>query len=55
MFTNYEEAIETVSKGIKENYVDKGLTTPDDIMKKYTPSSNGSWANGVNEFMQDMQ
>jgi len=50
-FDSYEEAIETVSQGIKDNYIDKGYTTPDEIMVKYTPLSNGSWAEGVNHYM----
>lgn len=54
-FISFEEGIKTVSKGLKENYVDKGYTTPDVIMTKYTPSSNGSWAKGVNQFMAEMQ
>lgn len=47
-FDSYEEAIDTVSRGIKKNYLDEGRLTASDIMKKYTPSSNGSWAKGVN-------
>lgn len=54
-FDSYEQGIETVTKGLKENYIDKGYITPDDIMTKYTPSSNGSWARGVNTFLGDMQ
>lgn len=54
-FTSFEEGIKTVSRGLKEKYIDKGYTTPDLIMTKYTPSSNGSWANGVNQFMFEMQ
>lgn len=49
-FASYDEAIDTVSRGLKKNYVDQGLTTPDQIMAKYNPSSNGSWAYGVNFF-----
>ena len=47
-FESYEQAIETVSKGLKENYIDQGLVTTYQIMQRYTPSSNGSWANAVN-------
>jgi hypothetical protein len=47
-FESYEEAIEIISKGLKENYIDKGYITVYQIMEKYTPSSNGSWANAVN-------
>lgn len=51
-FNSYEEAIETVSRGLKINYIDKGLVTPEDIMRKYTPPSAGSWAFGVNFFLK---
>lgn len=54
-FTSYAEGIETVSKGIKEEYIDKGLSTPEQIMSKYTPLSNGSWAAGVSQFMAEME
>jgi hypothetical protein len=54
-FESYEEGIKTVSAGIKENYIDYGYLTIEDIMSKYTPLSNGSWANGVNEFMTEME
>jgi len=46
-FDSYPDAIETIAKGLKKNYIDKGLTTPEQIMAKYTPSSKGSWAHGV--------
>lgn len=51
-FESYNEAIETISRGIKKNYIDKGLTTPEAIMRKYTPPSDGSWAFGVNTFLK---
>ncbi len=51
-FNSYEEAIEVVAKGIKEEYLDKGLVTASQIMKKYTPPSTGSWAKGVNLFIR---
>jgi hypothetical protein len=54
-FFSWEEAIETVAKGIKENYVDKGYQTPEEIMGKYTPLSNGSWAYGVNQFLNELE
>jgi hypothetical protein len=54
-FNSFEEAIEIVSKGLKEEYLDKGYRTPEEIMAKYTPLSNGSWAFGVNKFMNEMQ
>ena len=51
-FDSYKEAIETISRGLKANYIDKGLVTPEDIMRKYTPPSAGSWAFGVNFFLK---
>lgn len=55
-FSSYEEGINTVLRGLKNEYIDKGYTTPDTIWKKYTPSSpDGAWAKGVNQFMNDMQ
>ncbi len=51
-FGSYPEAIETISKGLKKNYIDRGMTTASQIMEVYTPSSNGSWANGVNTFLK---
>ncbi|MEJ2441602.1 MAG: hypothetical protein P8Y06_01625 [Patescibacteria group bacterium] len=54
MFDSFEEGIEIVSAGLKENYIDKGYVSIEDIMSKYTPLSNGSWAFGVNKFMGDI-
>ena len=54
-FDSFEQGIEEVSRGLKQNYIDEGYTTVEQIMSKYTPSSNGSWAHGVNEFMTAMQ
>lgn len=54
-FESYEEAIRTVSKGIKEHYIDKGYVTTEDIMSKYTPSSDGSWAWGVRFFFNKIE
>lgn len=54
-FNSYPEAIEAVAKGIKMNYIDKGLTTTEQIMSKYNPSSTGSWAFGVNTFLNVLE
>ncbi len=53
-FDSYDDAIETVAKGIKKNYIDQGLVTASAIMKKYTPPSQGSWQHGVNLFMKEI-
>lgn len=54
-FSSYEEAIETVAKGLKKNYLDKGYTTPELIMSKYTPRSSGSWARSINLFITSLE
>jgi len=54
-FESYEQGIETVSMGIKTEYIDKGYIGIEDIMGKYTPLSKGSWAFGVNQFMGQME
>lgn len=53
-FENYPQAIDAVSKTLAKRYIQTGLDTPDEIMKKYTPSSNGSWADGVTHFMNQL-
>lgn len=50
-FDSYPDAIDTVTKGLARNYIAKGYTSPEEIMSKYTPSSNGSWAETVNLIM----
>ena len=54
LFSNYEEAIDTVSKTLAKEYVGRGLDTPQEIMKKYTPSNTGAWANSVNYFINSL-
>lgn len=54
-FASWEEGIETVMKGLKNRFIDKGYAEPQDIMKLYTPLSQGSWADGVQQFISDMK
>lgn len=50
-FENFEEAITTVARTLAKEYIAKGYRNPDEIMKKYTPASNGSWAESVAYYM----
>lgn len=54
-FTSYQENFDAAADILKRNYINQGLTTPELIMTKYTPSSNGSWASSVNQWMAEMR
>lgn len=54
-FESYDLALKSYANYLKTQYFDKGLNTPELIMKKYCPSSNGSWANGVQHFITEME
>ncbi len=54
-FPNYEVALKSYAEYLKRQYFDKGLNTPELIMKKYCPHSNGSWAYGVQHFIDEME
>jgi hypothetical protein len=54
-FDSYPEAIHTVTKTLALKYKKDGLHTPEEIMQRYTPSSNGSWAEGVNLVFKSLQ
>jgi hypothetical protein len=57
-FESYEHGVERVTSGLKKNYVDKGLTSPQAIMHKYTPPSialGGPWASGVEFFFDQIE
>jgi hypothetical protein len=53
-FDNYQQAINTVTKTLAIQYKSKGLETPEQIMTKYTPGSNGGWAKNVSHFMDQL-
>jgi hypothetical protein len=57
-FNSWEEAIERVGRALREDYLNKGLKNPTQIMAKYTPPSlakEGAWAKGVNTFMEELR
>lgn len=53
-FDGYAQAIDIVSKTLATQYKAQGLNTPEEIMSRYTPSSNGSWAFAVSTFMNQL-
>lgn len=54
-FENFEANFERAGRELKAYYINEGRTTPETIMQKYTPSSNGSWAESVNQWMSEMR
>lgn len=54
-FTNFEENFAAAARVLKQDYIDKGYQTPEEIQKKYTPKSNGSWQFAVNHFMDKIE
>ncbi|HLC94004.1 MAG TPA: hypothetical protein VJH96_00345 [Patescibacteria group bacterium] len=51
MFRNWSEAIDTVGKGLRTNYIDKGATTISQIGRIYAPPST-TWASRVEFFVK---
>lgn len=57
-FETWESAVETVTHGLKTDYIDSGLVTPEQIMTRYCPLSiakGGSWAKSVEYFMWELE
>jgi len=53
-FKDWEHAIEVVAAGLKKNYIDKGLISPEEIMLRYTKNNDGNWVFGVNFAIEEM-
>ena len=57
-FGSWSEALNTVAKGLRKNYIAAGLTTPEQIVSKYAPASDnndeGNWASVVSEVMSKL-
>lgn len=54
-FGSYEAAITSFAEYLDREYFEKGYDTPELIMKKYCPQSNGSWAYGVEKFIRELE
>ncbi len=57
-FDSYPQAIDIVASTLKEKYIDQGLDTPEEIMRRYTPPSveiGGPWALGIRQFLDELQ
>ena len=49
-FASFGEAIDVVARGLKKNYVDKGLRTPEQIVRNYNPTNTNDWSGSVRFF-----
>ena len=49
-FDSYEQGIQIVSKYLSKKFYSRGVTDLCEIMRTYTPPSNGSWCKGVQYF-----
>lgn len=57
-FLSWEQAFNQVAKTLKEDYIDQGLITPEQIMPKYAPPSvekGGPWAKCVDQFLEELE
>ena len=57
-FSSWDNAINTVAMTLKLRYIDKGLTSPEQIMTVYAPpalEAGGGWAKDVNLFFSQME
>ncbi len=52
-FTSWREGIFTVSKGLKEDYISRGLLDPYSMNKRYATSP--TWGRNVSFFMNDLE
>lgn len=52
-FNSWREAIFTITRGLKEGYIDKGLTDPYSMNRKY--ASSPTWGTKVAYFMGDIE
>lgn len=57
-FLSWEQAIDQVAKTLREDYLNEGMETPEEIMPKYAPPSvekGGPWAKCVEQFIEELE
>lgn len=52
-FNSLDEGIKAFIDNLSKNYINKGLTTPEEINKKYAESK--TWAQKVNKYIEDIK
>lgn len=55
-FSSFDEGIETVAKGLRNEYLNKGYVSVDEIMDKWVPHSpERAWSKAVTHFIENME
>lgn len=54
-FESWEDSIETVTRELKSNYVDRGAVTVNQIGVIYCPPNSYNWTAGTNQFMSEIE
>lgn len=54
-FDSYESAVRAIAPQFKDIFLKHTEITPEEVMRTYTPPSDGSWAFGVNQFMGELE
>ena len=54
-FSSWEKGIEKVGAGLRDGYFNKNLITIEEVMRYFTPRSNGSWARDVSFIMEQIE
>jgi len=57
-FSSWPEGIWAVGRGLRDKFLDDGLTTIEEIMARYAPISlenGGSWGRAVTYFMEELE
>lgn len=57
-YGSWQESINDVARGLRKNYLDDGLRTPQQIVSRYAPASDnndeGNWASVVSDVMEKL-
>jgi len=54
-FSNYPEAIETITKSLSIKYRNQGLVTVEEIAKLYNPSNTNNWVENVRYLVDQLE
>ena len=53
-FESWSEAINIVAAGVRKDYINQGLVSPEAIVNRYTSNNNSSWVFAVRGAMEEL-